>query len=417
MAGPYLIVDNDRAAGAAGAAGSYLAVCVMSLEGLGRITSLFGSEAAGAAVHEYARRIEQLLRDDDELIAINESKHCLLIRGLRDRNHAMLAGLKLQRLFDSPFELDDINIVLQVRAGIACGRTGETEAENLFRSAETARESARSAGRTYQVADELDLETLQRRWLLNDQVEEGIRQHALKLYYQPKVRASDNGLVGAEGLIRWEHADGLLTPGNFLPYLDADRMASLTRHVIRQGVRDLAGDPILPSLSINLEPSMLTSSALLRLCLDELSLWEVDPARLMLEVTENGLMESLGALCPEFAELRDRGVRIAMDDFGTGNSALAQFKSLPVDELKIDRSFVTGLLQDDTNRYLTGMMIGLGHHFGLPVVAEGVEDRETAALLRDLRCDLLQGFHFAPPLPLAEFARWAAERASPTTDS
>lgn len=410
MAGPYLIVDNDRAKPAAG---GYLAVCVMSLEGLGRITSLFGSEAAGAAVREYACRIEQLLRDDDELIAINESKHCLLIRGLHDRNHAMLAGLKLQRLFEPAFELDDLNIVLQVRAGIACGKAGDTEAETLFRSAETAREAARSLGCVYQVADELDLDVLQRRWLLNDQLEEGVRQHHLKLYYQPKLRASDHGLAGAEGLIRWQHADGLLTPGEFLPYLDTEKMAVLTRHVMRQCIRDLAADTSLPCLSINLEPHLLTSSALLRLCLDELSLWEVDPTRLILEVTENGLMESLGTLCPELAEIRALGVRVSMDNFGTGNSSLAQFKHLPVDELKIDRSFITDIRNDETSRYLTGMMVGLAHHFQLPVVAEGVEDRETAALLRELHCDLLQGFHFAPPLPLEEFLRWSVARSLP----
>jgi EAL domain-containing protein (putative c-di-GMP-specific phosphodiesterase class I)/GGDEF domain-containing protein len=409
MAGPYLIVDNERDRGQEG---SYLAVCVVSLEGLGRITSLFGSEVAGLAAKEYLTRLQAVIRDDDELITINESKHCLLIRGLRDRNHAMLAGLKLERLFGAPFELREVNISLQVRAGIACARTGDTEAETLFRSSEAAREAARTAGRIYQVADDIDLDGLQRRWLLNDQVEQGIRDHALKLYYQPKVSASDDKLVGAEGLIRWEHADGLLTPAQFLPYLDVDKMAALTRHTIRQCVRDLAADAHLPSLAINFEPAMLTSSALLRLFLDELSLWEVDPARLTMEVTEAGLVDSLGELCPEFDELRERGVRIAIDDFGTGNSSLAQFRDLPLDELKIDRSFIAHLQNDHSSRYLTRMMIELGHHFGLSVVAEGVESREIAMLLREYHCDHLQGFHFAPPLPLDEFVRWSLTRGS-----
>jgi EAL domain-containing protein (putative c-di-GMP-specific phosphodiesterase class I)/GGDEF domain-containing protein len=408
MAGPYLIVDNDRDRGAEG---SYLAVCVVTLEGLGRITSLFGSEVAGLAAREYLARLRALVRDDDELITINESKHCLLIRRLRDRNHAMLAGLKLERLFAEPFDLDEAAISLQVHAGIACARAGDTEAETLFRSSEAAREAARTAGRVYQVADEIDLEALQRRWLLNDQVEQGILDHALKLYYQPKVRAIDNQIVGAEGLIRWEHADGLLTPAQFLPYLDVDRMAALTRHTIRQCVRDLASDARLPGLSINFEPSMLTSSALLRLFLDELSLWEVDPTRVTMEVTENGLLGSLEALCPEFEELREQGVRIAIDDFGTGNSSLAQFRNLPLDELKIDRSFISGLTSDHTSRYLTRMIIELGHHFGLSVVAEGVESRDVAIMLRDYQCDQLQGFHFAPPLPLPEFTRWATARS------
>jgi EAL domain-containing protein (putative c-di-GMP-specific phosphodiesterase class I)/GGDEF domain-containing protein len=413
MAGPYLIVDNDNDRDRDhGSDGSYLAVCVMSLEGLGRITSLFGSEVAGAAAKEYASRLQTLVRDDDELITINEGKHCLLIPGLRDRNHATLAGLKLERLFAIPYEQDDASIVLQVRAGIACAPSSNTEAEALFRSAETAREMARSSGRTYQVADELDVQALRRRWQLNDQVDQAIREHALRLYYQPKVMASDHSVAGAEGLIRWEHPDGLLSPAEFLPYLDSHKMMLLTKHVIRQCVRDLAADARLPNLAINLDSVMLTNSGLLRLMLDEISLWEVDPKRLTIEVTESGLVESLSSLCPEFEQLRALGVRVAMDDFGTGNSSLAQFRNLPLDELKVDRSFITHLQTDSTSRYLTRMMIDLGHHFGLSVVAEGVENRAIAKQLREFGCDLLQGFHFAPPLPLAHFARWSASHSS-----
>lgn len=410
MRGPYLIVDNDRDRGGDG---TYLAVCVMSLEGLGRITSLFGSEMAGAAAKEYADRLRALLRDDDELITINEAKHCLLIRGLRDRNHAMLAGLKLERLFAAPYEQDDASVVLQVRAGIACARSGDTEAEALFRSAETAREVARAAGRVYEVAEDLDVAAMQRRWLLNEQVEQAISDHALRLYYQPKVKAADHAVAGAEGLIRWEHPDGLLGPAEFLPWLDAEKLTALTRHVIRQCIRDLAADLRLPALAINLDPATLTSGGLLRLMLDELSLWEVDPRRLTIEVTETGLVNALAGLCPEFGELRTRGVRVSMDDFGTGTASLAQLRNLPVDELKIDRSFVANLQNDATCRYLTRMMIDLGHHFGLSVVAEGVENRATAKQLREFGCDLLQGFHFAPPLPLAQFARWSANREPP----
>lgn len=410
MRKPYLIVDNDAAGSASD---GYLAVCVVSLEGMGRLTSLYGSEAAGAAAREYAVRLEDLLREEDQLIPINESKHCLLFRGLRDRNHAELAGLKLERLFSASFDHHGTEITLQVRAGIACGRQSENQAEELFRAAESAREAARSRSIVYTLAHELDLSTLQRGWLLNDQVEEAIRGHRLKLYYQPKVRAADHRLVGAEALIRWEHEDGVLTPGQFLPHLESDRMNALTRHAIRQCVRDLAADEWMPPLSINLEPYMLTDAALLRLIMDELALWNVDPARLVVEVTEHGLMSSLDALCEEFRELRERGVRVAIDDFGTGHSSLAQFKNLPLDELKIDRSFIAALEQDEASRYLTRMIIDLGHFFGLSVVAEGVETPEAARTLAEFGCDLLQGFHFAPPLPLAEFSRWAASRKPP----
>lgn len=395
-----------------GSTADHLAVCVASLESVGRITSLHGSEAAGAAIREYASRLEALLRSGDQLIPINESKHCLLLRDLTDKNHAMLAGLKLERLFGDVFEFGGEDIGLQVRAGIACGETGQTDAEELFRAAEAAREAARNAQHTFELAEDLDLRAMQQRWRLNDEVESAIRQHQVMLYYQPQLRAADEAITGGEGLVRWQHPGGLLAPGQFLPHLDRKNIDLLTRHVIRQCVRDLANHPDLPALSINFEPYMLTDASLLHLLMDELSLWNVEPSRLTVEVTENGLLDSFEAICPEFTQMRATGVRVSMDDFGTGHSSLAQFKNLPLDELKIDRSFIAALRDDESTLYLTRMMIDLGHFFGLTVVAEGVETPETAATLNDLGCDVLQGFCYSPPLPLEEFRAWIANRAA-----
>lgn len=411
MTGPVLIVDNVGSA--RGGRGGCLAVCVASLEGVGRLTSLFGSEAAGAATLEYAARLEEVLRPEDQIIAINEGKHCLLVRGLRDRSHAMLAGMKIERLFERPFNYRGMDITLTVRAGIACGESDESDAEDLFRAAEAAREGARAAQKIYQVADDGAVSMLHQRWKLNDQIEDAIRQHRLKVYYQPKVSARERHLAGAEGLVRWEHEDGLLGPGQFLPHLDTERMLALTTHVVRQAVRDLAAGSWMPPVSVNLEPYMLSDSGLLRLILDELAMWSVDPRRLIVEVTENGLMATLDDLCPEYHELRARGVRVAMDDFGTGHSSLAQFRNLPLDELKIERSFITHLDSDEANRYLTRTMIDLAHFFGRSVVAEGVETERVADALERFDCDLLQGFLFAPPLPLPEFSRWAMAPGKP----
>jgi EAL domain-containing protein (putative c-di-GMP-specific phosphodiesterase class I) len=407
---PVLVVDNGltREGGR-----DFVAVCVASLEGVGRTTSLLGSEAAGAAVAEYAQRLSSMLRRDDQLIQIHEAKHCLLIHGLKDRNHAALAGMKLERLFEEPFGFRDVPVPLQVRAGIACGASGVADAESLFRAAEAARESARRSDKVYELADELVVADMRRRWQLNDELNEALFQHQLKLYYQPKVRADDHRLCGAEGLIRWEHPDGLLYPGDFLPHLERDKMLALTRHVIRQCVRDLVANPWLPPLSINLDPEAAEEPTLIRLMLDELTLWNVDPARLVIEMTENGIVQNVDRLREDFAELRSRGVKISMDDFGTGNSSLAQFRDLRVDEIKIDRSFVFDLEENAANRYLTGLIVELGHYFGMTVVAEGIETRQVAATLKDMRCDVLQGFHFSPPLPLAELSSWAEARKPP----
>ncbi len=405
---PVLVVDNNGLDGS-----GLMAVCVASLEGVGRTTGRLGSEAAGAATAEYERRLGSMLRDADQLIQIHEGKHCLLIRQLKDRNHATLAGMKLERLFAEPFRYRDATVPLQVRVGIACASSGDSDAEALFRAAETAREAARSQDKVYELADEAVVSSMRRRWQLNDEVEAALAEHQLKVYYQPKVDAEDHTLCGAEGLIRWEHPEGLLNPGQFLPHLERDNMLALTRHVIRQCVRDLAANPWLPPLSLNLDPDLTEEPALIQLILDELTLWNVEPSRLIVEVTENGIVRNLDRLVRDFAELRARGVRIAMDDFGTGQSSLAQFRDLMVDEIKIDRSFVFGLEDNATNRYLTGVVIELGHYFGMNVVAEGVETRQAGRILAAAGCDVLQGFYFSPPLPLDEFARWSDGRGRP----
>src|SRR5690606_4958671 len=135
----------------------------------------------------FEQRLSTMLRGDDQLITIHEGKHCLLIRGLKDRNHAALAGLKLERLFQEPFEYRSVAVPLQVRAGIACGATGESDAESLFRAAEAAREAARRSDKVFELADEVVVADMLRRWQLNDEVEQAIYEHQLKLYYQPKV--------------------------------------------------------------------------------------------------------------------------------------------------------------------------------------------------------------------------------------
>jgi len=406
--GPVLVVDNEAARRESDLGA--LAVCVVSLEGVGRITSQFGSQATGAAIQTYLNRLEQLLREGDQLIQINESKHCLLLKGLQDANHARLAGLKLERLFAEALVHANLSIRLAVRAGIACGEGPRHDAETLFRVAETARETAVAAGRVFEMADPLRLDVVRRNWRLNEQLDEAIKAHDLRLYYQPKVSADGATLCGAEGLIRWQHQEGLLVPGDFLPHLDAASLQALTGHVIRQCVRDLATDPTLPGLSFNLPLMHLLDTGVRRQIHEEMALWSVEPARLTIEVTEGGLPSHAEQLQTACRELRDWGVRIAMDDFGTGHSALRQFRDLPVDELKIDRSFVAGIEADAFDDYVSRLMIDLGHFLGMTVVAEGVESAGAARALAAMGCDQLQGFFFSPPLPLDAFAEWRQSR-------
>jgi predicted signal transduction protein with EAL and GGDEF domain len=196
---PFLIVDNSDVQDAY----DCLAVCVVSLEDVARITSQLGSEAAGAAHAEFASRLHSLLRREDQLIQIHEGKHCLVLRQLKDLNHAVLAGMKIERLFGEAVTVRGHPLHLKVRAGIACAEVGASDPEDLFRAAETAREAACALQTAFQLAEDDVVADMQHRWKLNDDVDGAIAEHHLKLYYQPKVSAVTHRLVGAEGLIRW----------------------------------------------------------------------------------------------------------------------------------------------------------------------------------------------------------------------
>ena len=175
-------------------------------------------------------------------------------------------------------------------------------------------------------------------------------------------------------------------------------MYRLTQYTARKVIRDLAELEWLPALSLNIDPLVL-DSAMLKLIFDELSLWQVEPHRLTIEITEAGLIHNYDATIALLARAQAAGIAVAIDDFGTGYSSLAHFKHLPIDELKIDMVFVRDLAQDEHNQYLCKMMIDLAHRFDHHVVAEGVEDEWTANWLIEQGCDLLQGYFYSPPLP------------------
>jgi EAL domain-containing protein (putative c-di-GMP-specific phosphodiesterase class I)/GGDEF domain-containing protein len=406
--GPVLVVDNDAARRVEDV--GMVAVCVASLEGLGRIVGRYGSEAAGVALRDYVQRLRSVLRDGDQLIQINESKYCLLLKDLYDENHALLAGQKLERAFGAPLWYRDSPIRLELRAGIASGHGVHGDAERLFRAAEAARETAVVQRCVWVVGTAAEADAAQRGWQLADEVEAAIENHDLRLHYQPHVRATDGRADGAEGLIRWHHGDELLTPQQFLPHLDAHAMAAITGHVIRRCVSDLLALPEVPWVSVNVTAGQLLDPVLRQTVVEELSLWNVDPGRLVLEIAEAGLMEYARELVPGLRELQNHGVRILLDDCGGGATELGRFRDLPIDGIKLDRRLTANLPEDPFAAYVARMLVEFGHFLGLEVVAKGVESLVLAEQLKGLGCDLLQGFAISPPLPLQAFGEWLRMR-------
>jgi EAL domain-containing protein (putative c-di-GMP-specific phosphodiesterase class I) len=233
----------------------------------------------------------------------------------------------------------------------------------------------------------------------------------LVLHHQPKASLRTGALVGSEALVRWEHPQrGLVPPDEFVPLAEhTGLIRPLSRWVLDAGLRQCRAwrdQGLQIPVSINLSARDLHDPQLPELVASLLERWDVVPNMLKLEITESAVMADAERAIDVLGRLRSMGVRISIDDFGTGYSSLSYLKRLPVDELKIDRSFVSHLATDDHDLAIVRSTIGLAHDLGLTVVAEGVEDLATWNVLASLGCDVVQGYFLSRPLPADELVRW-----------
>jgi sensor c-di-GMP phosphodiesterase-like protein len=234
------------------------------------------------------------------------------------------------------------------------------------------------------------------------------------LVYQPKLRLPDLKPVGAEALMRWKHRSrGLVSPDQFIPIAEqTGQIKGMTIWALNSALRHAAQWQHPHgrfSIAVNVPAELVGQDDLPDLVENALSLWGKEDVQLVLEITERSLVMDPRHSFRILSRIRDLGVKISIDDFGTGYSCLAYFKDIPADELKIDKSFINGMLIDATCADITSLIIDLAHRFGLHVVAEGVEDEETLEALRQRNCDVVQGYLFAKAMELGEFERWLAQ--------
>ena len=252
-------------------------------------------------------------------------------------------------------------------------------------------------------------------WELRDDLADAIREGELEVHYQPKINVQTYDVWGSEALVRWFSAKrGPMRPDQFIGVAEESGLIQpLTRFVLNSAMRCLMmwqrdGHDI--GVAVNLPASMLLDSSLVNMMESLLSIWDIEPGRLTLEVTESAIMADVDKCFATMSRLKELGARISIDDFGTGYSSFSYFKNIPADELKIDRAFVSGMVNDDADQHIVETIISLAHRFDMKVVAEGIEDRETIELLKKLRCDVGQGYYIAKPMPQEEYDAWLDAR-------
>jgi diguanylate cyclase (GGDEF)-like protein len=324
-------------------------------------------------------------------------------------------------LLRSGVRLDGANVSLQATAGIACYPDHSRDAAELCRRAASARGAAvahHEPWAVYKLGQ--DDRTLRQIRMVGD-FPKALADHQLRLAFQPKIDCRTRELFGAEALVRWQHPElGFLAPDAFVGAIEqAGGIAHLTRWVLREAVERCAewrdqGVPL--SMAVNISVDDLVDEYLPYFLLDLVKQHRLTPAQFTLEVTESAMMHNVGKTLAVVGCIHELGFRISVDDFGTGQSALAQLKRLPLDELKIDKSFVM-TLAERKDAAIVRATIDLAHELGLRVVAEGVETAETLARLAELGCEYAQGYHIAKPLAPGDFMAWLARwRASKVGD-
>jgi EAL domain-containing protein (putative c-di-GMP-specific phosphodiesterase class I) len=372
-----------------------------------RLQARLGFEASGVLLRSLSEHLNLALGDRGTVLRFGDASFCVLVRAIRNRGHAILAAERLARAIEQA--MADVAIVTapQINIGIALFPLQATDAQDLLRKAQLAAAAVHVRAARLQVFDDSCAEQVLKGWALGEAFTEALESGELQVFYQPKIRIADGRAVGVEALSRWLR-DGkpVATPDVFIPLAEeAGLIRDATWYVLSNSLQQATLWDGL-HVAVNITPGMLHHSDFVEMIRSAVSIWSAKSGGLTLEITEGALIADFDQAAARLARVREMGVRISIDDFGTGYSSLSYFKKIPADELKIDKSFVMGMLTDEANQRLVQTIINLAHQFNLNVVAEGVENQASLDLLARMGCNYAQGYFFAPALSADQLSIW-----------
>ena len=386
--------------------GEGIIVLYFDLDRFRLINDARGHEVGDRLLIEAGRRIRSLARADDLVARIGGDEFALIRKaGPGEEDGATLACRLAERLAE-PYVINGIRLGITVSIGVALGEPG-VGTETLLRNADIALYRAKDAGGNgHRLYEPAMAAAQQEQFQLEQALRVALGNQEFQLAYQPVVALESNAVVGYEALLRWtDKTRGPVSPAQFVPVAEATGLiVPLGRWVLETACREAARWPGNCSIAVNLSPVQFRQGDLLEVVESCLSRSGLSPDRLELEVTEGVLLEESGAVLETMMGLRGAGVVITLDDFGTGHAGLSYLRRFPFDKIKIDRSFIRNLGQDQESEAIVEAILLLGRRLGLRVVAEGVEDEAQLEILRDMRCPLVQGFLTGRPMS-AEMAR------------
>jgi diguanylate cyclase (GGDEF)-like protein len=390
-------------------------VVLMDLDRFKEVNDTLGHEVGDKLLREVGRRFKEAVRAEDTVARLGGDEYVVLVHDL-DRKGIPAIANKLLAALDKPFHWQNQGIDLGASLGVSLYPSQCRDASELLRCADIAMYVAKRAGKGYAVYAPDQVHTNRHDLSLKSELRAAIQADQLCLYYQPQIDHHSQRVIGVEALVRWNHPQrGFLAPDQFIPLAeDAGLIGPLTHWVLRTALAQLVilqRQAHVLTMAVNLSARNLHDMELPASISALLAESGVAPQDLILEITESAVMANPSDGLAILTELDRMGVTLSIDDFGTGYSSLAYLKGLPVDELKIDKSFVMDMVENENDAVIVRSTIDLAHNLGLKVIAEGVETRDAWHILGMLGCDCSQGYFMGRPMPAEKLEAWLRESA------
>lgn len=393
------------------AATKSLAVLIIELRRTDRLDAITGNVSLQLIMQHVDQHLDTLLRDADRFANFYGEQILLVLSNLANKDHGVLAAVRIISELKKPFFVGEYSIMLRPYIGIASFPETAQDCNQLLMNADIALGLAATSEHGFYVYQPKDIVESIAYNGLEIELGKAINANELRVNYQPKINIKTGRCVSAEALVRWTAPWGQEVNSSLLVATaeDSGLIIPLTLWILNTSIRHAAGFSkagVNIGVSVNLPPKILEDEELPQIIQQALDIWDVPASTLTLEITEGSMINNIETSITMLSKLRALGLRLSIDDFGTGYSSLAYLKRLPVQELKIDMLFVRSIHNSVGDKQLVRTIIDLAHNFDLITVAEGVEDQQTFDLLREMGCDIAQGFLFSHALPEADFISW-----------
>jgi diguanylate cyclase (GGDEF)-like protein len=394
---------------------SLVAVMLMDLDRFKEVNDTLGHHSGDLLLKQIGPRLRSVLRESDTIARLGGDEFAVLLPNVPDRAAAAQVADKIKRALDLPFEIQGLRLNIEASIGIAFAPDHGRDVETLMQRADVAMYVSKGTRSGYAIYTTEQDRHSPNRLALVGQIRTALEKEEIELYYQPKAELLTGHIKGVEALVRWHHPErGLLFPDEFIPMTENTGLIEpLTVYVLEAAIKQCrvwqeAGLDL--TVAVNVSPRSLLDSQLPDQIERLLRKWGLRSSALRLEITESSIMEDPVRAMGILDRLSEKGISLALDDFGTGYSSLSYLKRLPVNELKIDKSFVMNMTADEDDAVIVRSTIELGRNLGLEVVAEGVETEEHWQTLADLGCDFAQGYYLSRPIAAGEFMQWLRAR-------